>query len=202
MSFGLNRFQYQPRERLPHLQAGSRFAALYDSDWELELPGEVPGSIEKFSFRRILAVRFGIDNISNKEIQNIPLGTLRAELIKEAKEYWCNRKLSVVEPLDFISFAGEAYTVWRVKKGEDCSDDDGNFVDHENKIAYLPEGRDSKATSIAFVRLALEILNYHRSYYYCSEQLDSLSEDLWELLRMNNCFRGEVVKEKEKPSLD
>ena len=159
-------------------------AVLYDDDWTTDWPG-AHGTKMELSFREILFHRFGLDNINRREIQKLDINPLREELIAEAKEYWLNRKLSIVEPTDFITFDGEAYTVWPVPQ------DDESSIDSESKIIYVRKPGTDKEYSLEFIKMALSLINEIRSVNLTEKQIEVLTPALWELLRMNNCIRGE-----------
>ena len=180
------RLQHPSTRDEPYIKEAFQMAlaALYDDDWKTDWPGPHDTRME-LSFREILFNRFGLDNINRREIQKLDIEPLRKELISEAKEYWLNRKLAIVQPTDFICFDGEAYTVWRVPE------DDESSVDSDSKILYVRKQGSDKQNSIEYIRVSLLLMAELRDLDLTDEQIEKLAPALWELLRMNNCFRGE-----------
>lgn len=151
---------------------------------KIEWPGE-DGKLFLMSFRELLAHRFGLDNINRHEIQKLPLEPLRKELIAEAKAYWLDRKHQVVKPTDFICYRGEAYSLWPVPVDEDSE------IDHDDHIIYVRKWSDMKRLSKEVIKQTFYLIDYKDGIDLTHDQIEQLTDAWWEVLRMNNCFRGE-----------
>jgi hypothetical protein len=161
-------------------------AALYDIDYRISWPGPEGTDLE-LSFRELLAQRFGLDNIDRREIQRINIDPLRKELIQEALAYWKNRKTSIVDPPDFISYKGESYSVWPVSGAKDDTS-----IDTEACIAYVLTDKDKPRGpkfQHEFLRATFMLVNEKEDLSLTEDQIEELSKAYYEILRMNGCFR-------------
>jgi hypothetical protein len=155
-------------------------AALWDDDFTFAEFKNEKG--EDMSFKEVLAARFGIENLSISEIHKIDLGPIQAECIQEAKEYWLDKCLQVVELPDFLIFDGRSFSVWK-------SDDEEPHVDYKAMVIYVNPIEDEREMSEQFLQLSLEIAAYYRELKINKETLGEFSKAAYDLLRMNACFR-------------
>lgn len=159
----------------------SAIAALWDADYTFTEFKNEQG--EDMTFREILATRFGLENLSKDEIHKVDLGPLQKECIQEAKEYWMDKNLSVVQVPDFLIFDGRAFSIWRT--------DEESKVDYEEMIIYLEKIEDERELNETFLKLATEVATYYRDVKIKPEVIDDVSKCFYELLRFNSCFRGQ-----------
>lgn len=175
------RLQHPSRRNQTYLKEAflSSIAALWDADYEFaEFKNEED---ENMSFREVMAIRFGIENLSKDEIHKIDLGPLQEECITEAKEYWLDKSLKIVDVPDFFIFDGRAFSTWRHSEE--------SKVDYEEMIIYLEDLQDEKEFSEAFITLVTEIICYYRDIKIKQETITEIASGLYEALRMNACFR-------------
>lgn len=156
-------------------------AALYDDDYEIEWPGKKDNEKRIMSFKEILHERFGLDNISKKEIQKMDMFPFREQLIKEAAEYWSDRQLHCVTIPDFLSYKGYAYSVFVHRKP--------SSVDEQNAIIYVKKNDDYKLFQIAFLEQVMNVIDSKEKLKLSETQKEKLASALWEVLRMNGAFR-------------
>jgi hypothetical protein len=158
-------------------------AALYDDDYCIEWPGP-KGEKTVYTFKEILHERFGLDNISKREIQKMDMFPFREALIKSAEDYWSNKQLSCVTVPDFFTFRGYAYTVFLHKKP--------SSVDDKNAIIYIKRVEDDKLFQINFLEQVISIIDMKDNIKLTDIQKEKMARALWEVLRMNSCFRVKV----------
>lgn len=175
------RLQHPSRRDQVYLKEAfcSAIAALWDADYTFaEFKNEAGQDI---SFRELMALRFGLEELSKEEIHKINLGPLQDECIKEAKDYWIDKNLDVVEVPDFLIFDGRAFSVWRTDKESN--------IDYKGMIINLEDSDDEREIGERFLRLAMEIAAYYRDLKIKPENLDGLSSAWYDLMRLNGCFR-------------
>ena len=175
------RLQHPSRRNQVYLKEAfcSAIAALWDADFKFaELKGE---DGDDLSFREILAARFGIENLDKEEIHKIDLGPLQEGCIKEAKEYWLDKTLQIVTVPDFLIFDGRAFSVWRT--------DEESHIDYNEMILHVEDSKDEKEFGESFLKLVIEIISYYRDIKIKSDTIELMANGLWEVLRMNACFR-------------
>jgi len=99
------RLQHPTRRNAHYLKEAflSSIAALWDEDYEFDLFLDEDG--KPLTFRHLLTNRFGIENLSHDEVHKIDLGIIQNECIHEAKEYWLDKCLKVVEVPDSFGYA-------------------------------------------------------------------------------------------------
>lgn len=158
----------------------SAIACLWDEDYEIEWPiNDKENKI--FSFREVLAERFGIENLSKDELHKINMGIIQNECINNAKKYWIDKQLSILEVGDFFVFDGRAFSIW--KTNEESS------VDYDNMIINLESIDDPKEQAEAFLKICFEIISYYNNIKIKPEVIEQLSLGWYQVLRMNNCFK-------------
>jgi hypothetical protein len=177
------RLQHPTRRTAHYLKEAflSSVAALWDDDYEFDL--FLDEDAKPLTFRGVLAARFGIENLSVDEIHKINLGLIQEECIREAKEYWLDKCLQVVDLPDFFIFDGRAFSIYKT--------DDESKVDYDEMIIYLEDGLDVREKNETFIRLTMDIAAYYRDIKVKDEVLDALSKAWYEILRLNSCFRGD-----------
>jgi len=127
---------------------------------------------ENMSFREMLSYF-----ISEK---NMDLQKLRLHLIKEAKTFWENKLLNVLEvPQSFI-YDGHVYDT--VHSLEESS------VDYVEKIIYINKENDNSDTQQAFIKCAVEIMLYHEEIPISGKNIEKLAKAFFRMLRVNSCF--------------
>lgn len=127
------------------------------------------------------------DNMSFKEMlsyfiseKNMDLQKLRVHLIKEAKTFWENKLLNVLEvPQSFI-YDGHVYDT--VHSPDDSS------VDYVEKIIYINKENDNSDTQQAFIKCAVEIMLYHEEIPISGKNIEKLAKAFFRMLRVNSCF--------------
>lgn len=173
------RLQHPSRRDQHYLKESfcSAIACLWDADYVIEWPGEKDNI--QLSFREILAQRFGLEELSIEEIHKINLGIIQDECIKDAKAYWIDKQLNIVSVPDFLVFDGRAFSIWR--------SEEKSKIDYENCILYIEDTKDNKVLSERFLELALEMGLHFRDIKI--ENTKEIGSVVYELLRMNACFR-------------
>lgn len=175
------RLQHPSRRDQVYLKEAfcSAIAALWDADYTFSEFKNEKG--EDMTFRELMATRFGIAELSKDEIHKIDLGPLQKECINEAKEYWIDKNLNIVEVSDFLIFDGRAFSVWRT--------DEESSIDYDNMIINLENSDDERELSETFIKLSMEIAAYYRDMKIKPETIEELAKAWYELLRLNSCFR-------------
>lgn len=175
------RLQHPSRRDQTYLKEAflSAVASLWDADYTFTEFQNEEG--QNMTFREIMAHRFGLENLSKDEIHKINLDPLQQECIIEAKKYWLDKQLQVVKIPDFFIFDGRAFSFWKI--------DEESYVDYENMIIYLEDIKDERELNETFLKLSIEIAAYYRDIKIKPENINEISKAMYEILRMNSCFR-------------
>jgi len=177
------RLQHPSKRTFTYLKEAfcAAISCLWDEDYIISWPSTETKENMDISFKEILAQRFGIYNLNEAEINKINMGIIQDECIQEAKNYWINKQLSVVQIPDFFIFDGRAFSIWKTE--EESS------VDYESMIIYIENLEDEREFNQTFIKLCMEIAAYYRDLKIKPEQIEEFSNAWYEILRMNGCFR-------------
>lgn len=160
----------------------SAISCLWDEDYIIEWPSIEEDEILSISFREILNHRFGLTEINRDEAHKINIGLIQEECISNAKKYWIDKNLEIINIPDFLVFEGRAFSIWKTEEESN--------VDFDNMIINLKDIDDARVQNIEFIKLSLKIGCYYKDSSIKEKQLEELAEITYELLRMNSCFRG------------
>lgn len=127
------------------------------------------------------------ENMSLKDLlsyfiseRNLDLQKLRAHVISEAKMFWENKLLNILEvPQSFI-YDGHVYDT--VHSDEDVS------VDYVEKIIYINKETNNSDTQQAFIKCAVEVMLYHEEIPISKKNMEALAKGFFRMLRVNSCF--------------
>lgn len=159
----------------------SAISCLWDEDYIIEWPGDNEEETITLSFRELLNHRFGLTELKRDEAHKINMGLIQEECINNAYRYWIDKNLNVIKIPDFLIFEGRAFSIWYT--------DDESSVDFENMIINLKRLDDPRELSTEFIMLSIKIGCYYKDSTIKEKQVEEIAPIIYELLRMNSCFR-------------
>ena len=112
--------------------------------------------------------------------KNMDLKKLRTHVIDEAKLFWENKLLNVLEvPQSFI-YDGHVYDT--VHSEEKCE------VNYLEKTIYINKEINNSDIQQAFINCAVEVMLYHEEIPISKKNLQALSRGFFRMLKVNSCF--------------
>lgn len=127
------------------------------------------------------------ENMSLKDLlsyfiteRNLDLQKLRAHVISEAKIFWENKLLNILEVPESFIYDGHVY--------DTVNSDEDVFVDYVDKIIYINKETNNSDTQQAFIKCAVEIMLYHEEIPISKKNIETLAKGFFRMLRVNSCF--------------
>jgi len=111
---------------------------------------------------------------------NVNLNNLHSHLVNESIKYWKEKHVKTISIPEDVVIEGHAYMVEQA---------DSPHIDFDAKTIQLD--KKNPAAEKQFMQLVIELSCHHREIRTSAKARRELSEAVYELLRMNDCFTGD-----------
>ena len=112
--------------------------------------------------------------------KNMNLEKLRAHVINDAKLFWENKLLNVLDIPESFIYDGHVYDT--VHTEEDCK------IDYSNKKIHIDKENSNSDNQQVFIKAAVEIMLYHEEIPIAKKNIDILAKGFFRMLKVNSCF--------------
>lgn len=109
------------------------------------------------------------------------LETLRSHVIKEAKIFWENKLLNVIDIPESLIYDGHVYSVYH-------TDEDDYEIDYVAKTITINKDSSNSDNQQNFVKAAVEVMFYHEEIPMPKSKLDLLGKAFYRMIKVNSCF--------------
>jgi hypothetical protein len=112
--------------------------------------------------------------------KNMDLEKLRAHVINDAKIFWENKLLNVLDIPESFIYDGHVYDT--IHTDDDCE------IDYLNKKIYIDKENNNSDIQQVFIKAAVEIMLYHEEIPIAKKNIDLLAKAFFRMLKVNSCF--------------
>lgn len=112
--------------------------------------------------------------------KNMDLEKLRTHVISEAKLFWENKLLNVLEIPESFIYDGHVYDT--IHTDDECK------VDYISKSIHIDKDNSNSDTQQVFIKAAVEIMLYHEEIPIAKKNIDILAKGFFRMLKVNSCF--------------
>ncbi len=124
-----------------------------------------------------------IENLLSHFISSgkMDLETLRNHVITEAKLFWENKLLNVIDIPESFIYDGHVYSTFH-------TDEEDYQINYEKKAILLNKDSSNSENQQNFIKAAVEIMLYHEEIPMSKTKIENLGRAFFRMIKVNSCF--------------